>query len=72
MKNIHILRAWRRANDMKQAEIASAVGMSPQLISRIELGDIRPSMPTAKRIAAVTGGALTWYEIMAGSRENAA
>lgn len=72
MNNIHILRTWRQANDMKQTEVAAAVGMSHQLISRIERGEIRPSMPTAKRISAVTCGALTWYEIMAGSREDAA
>ena len=38
-----------------QAEIAEAVGISQQMYSAIELGERRPSVEVAKRLASVLG-----------------
>ena len=38
-----------------QAQIAKAVGISQQMYSAIELGERRPSIEVAKKIAAVLG-----------------
>ena len=38
-----------------QAQIAEAVGISQQMYSAIELGERRPSVEVAKKIASVMG-----------------
>ena len=42
-------------NGRSQAQIAEAVGISQQMYSAIELGERRPSVEVAKKIAAVMG-----------------
>ena len=42
-------------NGRAQAQIAEAVGISQQMYSFIELGERRPSVEVAKKIAAVLG-----------------
>ena len=42
-------------NGRAQAKIAEAVGISQQMYSAIELGERRPSVEVAKKIAAVMG-----------------
>ena len=42
-------------NGRAQAQIAEAVGISQQMYSAIELGERRPSVEVAKKIAAVLG-----------------
>lgn len=42
-------------NGRAQAQIAEAVGISQQMYSAIELGERRPSVDVAKKIAAVLG-----------------
>lgn len=41
--------------DMTQIEVASAVGITQQMYWMIENGERRPSVETAKKIAAVLG-----------------
>lgn len=42
-------------NGRAQAQIAEAVGISQQMYSAIEVGERRPSVDVAKKIAAVLG-----------------
>jgi len=51
------LRKWLIdiRNGRTQAQIAEAVGISQQMYSAIELGERRPSVEVAKKIAAVLG-----------------
>ena len=42
-------------NGRSQAQIAEAVGISQQMYSAIELGERRPSVEVAKKIASVMG-----------------
>jgi putative transcriptional regulator len=51
------LRKWLIdiRNGRAQAQIAKAAGITQQMYSAIELGERRPSVEVAKRIAAVLG-----------------
>jgi len=51
------LRKWLIdiRNGRTQAQIAEAVGISQQMYSFIELGERRPSVEVAKKIASVMG-----------------
>ena len=42
-------------NGRSQAQIAEAVGITQQMYSAIELGERRPSVEVAKKIASVMG-----------------
>jgi DNA-binding XRE family transcriptional regulator len=56
-KEGHVLRKWLIdiRNGRSQAQIAEAVGISQQMCSAIELGERRPSVEVAKKIASVMG-----------------
>ena len=53
------LRTWlkdiRAKNELTQQEVANAANVDVTMISKIELGDRRPSVEVAKKIAAVLG-----------------
>ncbi|HOQ07045.1 MAG TPA: helix-turn-helix transcriptional regulator [Clostridiales bacterium] len=51
------LREWliRLRGKRSQAEVAAECGVSQQFYSAIELGERRPSVEVAKKIAAVLG-----------------
>jgi transcriptional regulator with XRE-family HTH domain len=50
----NILRLARIKRDLTQRQLASAAGVSPSTIGRIESGAVQPSLPTlAKLLAAV-------------------
>jgi putative transcriptional regulator len=51
------LRKWliELRNGYTQTQIAEAVGITQQMYSFIELGERRPSVEVAKKIAAVMG-----------------
>jgi putative transcriptional regulator len=51
------LRKWliEIRNGRAQAQIAEAAGITQQMYSAIELGERRPSVEVAKKIAAVMG-----------------
>jgi len=51
------LRKWliEIRKGRSQAQIAEAVGISQQMYSAIELGERRPSVEVAKKIASVMG-----------------
>ena len=51
------MRKWlfELRNGYTQTQIAKAVGISQQMYSFIELGERRPSVEVAKKIAAVMG-----------------
>lgn len=49
------LKDLRIKQELRQIDIATAVGISPQQYSYIENGDRNPSAPVAKRIAAYLG-----------------
>ena len=53
------MRIWiydvRRAKRLTQADVANACGISKAALSNIESGKRRPSVPLAKKLAAVLG-----------------
>ena len=49
------LKHIRIDSDMKQIEVAAAAGITQQMYWMIENGERRPSVETAKKIAAVLG-----------------
>ena len=51
------MRKWliEIRNGRAQAQIAEAAGITQQMYSAIELGERRPSVEVAKKIAAVMG-----------------
>ena len=53
------LRTWlkdiRAKKELTQREVANAANVDVTMISKIELGDRRPSVEVAKKIAAVMG-----------------
>lgn len=51
------MRKWliELRNGRPQAQIAKAAGITQQMYSAIELGERRPSVEVAKKIAAVLG-----------------
>ena len=49
------LRNKRLENKLTQSEIAEMAGVDATMISKIELGERRPSVELAKKIASVLG-----------------
>ncbi len=53
------MRTWlkdiRAKNKLTQQEVANAANVDVTMISKIELGERRPSVEVAKKIAAVLG-----------------
>lgn len=53
------MRKWlkdlRAKKDLTQQEVANAANVDVTMISKIELGERRPSVEVAKKIAAVLG-----------------
>ena len=53
------MRTWlkdiRAQQNMTQQEVANAANVDVTMISKIEVGERRPSVKVAKRIAAVLG-----------------
>jgi len=49
------LRSKRREKKLTQSELAEMVGADETTISKIEVGERRPSVELAKKIAAVLG-----------------
>lgn len=47
------LKAIRKAKGLRQADLAQAANISQSLVVKIEQGDRKPSVKTAKKIAAV-------------------
>lgn len=47
------LRAWRRANGLRQIDLAEKLGVTQSAVSRWECGIDEPSPPVARRILAV-------------------
>lgn len=68
---IHVLKKWRTQQGLTQYALAKRVGCAHQLISRIERGETKPSIHTAKRLEAAVGGAYAWHEIMDSEGEAA-
>lgn len=64
-----MLEAIRREKNMTQKEVAEAVGITQVSYSNIENGKRRPSVSTAKRIAAVLG--FDWTEFYDDDGESA-
>ena len=51
----HDLRKWRELRQMTQAQLASAVGMSQQMLSNIEAGKSAPNVTVAFALADALG-----------------
>lgn len=53
------MRKWLRKNrlgkGLTQSDVASLAGIDVTMVSKIELGERRPSVTVAKKIAAVLG-----------------
>ena len=54
------LKTRRKAAGLRQTDLAQAAGISQSLVVKIELGERKPSVKVAKRIAAVLG--FDWTE----------
>jgi transcriptional regulator with XRE-family HTH domain len=66
------VRALRAGKDMDQIELARHTGLSPALLSKIERGQLFPTLPTLLRIALVFGVGLDYFFISQGSRRSIA
>jgi DNA-binding transcriptional regulator YiaG len=53
------LKDWRERNGLTLRQFAEIVGSSPSLLSRIENGDARPSVPTLAALQRATNGAVS-------------
>ena len=49
------IKDMRQKEQLKQAQLAKLIGVSPSYLSLIERGKRRPSVEAAKRIGAVLG-----------------
>ena len=63
------IRQMREARGMKQIELSAASGVKQQLLSMIERGERRMTVPVARKLAAVLG--VKWYELIDGEEETA-
>lgn len=57
-KTIHLLSAWRTANDWKQGPMAELLGVTGSHLSQIETGRKSASLPLAIKINRFTKGAV--------------
>ena len=55
------IRALRLQKNMGQAQLAEHTGLSPALLSKIERGQLLPTLPTLLRIAMVFGVGLAHF-----------
>lgn len=55
---------WQNKWRMSTVDFAKKVKMNPTHVSKVANGSIIPSMATAKKIEAATGGQCVWHEIM--------
>lgn len=55
------IRALRTAKNMGQVQLAQHTGLSPALLSKIERGQLFPTLPTLLRIAMVFGVRLNHF-----------
>lgn len=54
------LKVIRKAKGLRQSDLAQAANISQSLVVKIEQGDRKPSVKTAKKIAEVLG--IDWTE----------
>ena len=54
------LKMLRKAKGLRQTDLAQAANISQSLVVKIELGERKPSVKVAQRIAAVLG--FDWTE----------
>lgn len=64
MDAVHPLRAYRKTAGKSLEDVARAVGTARSTISRIETGDIMPSLGLIARLKQATNGALTAEDFM--------
>lgn len=60
MENL-IIRKYRIQKKYSQAKLAESVGITQSAIAKFENGRIKPTVPTAKKIAEVLG--FDWTEL---------
>ncbi|MDJ0464437.1 helix-turn-helix transcriptional regulator [Streptomyces sp. H27-C3] len=52
MSTADLVRTWRTAQGLSQAELAERAGTGQAVISRIESGKLTPTLPVLERLAA--------------------
>jgi transcriptional regulator with XRE-family HTH domain len=62
------VRALRKGKKLLLAQLGTHTGLSPALLSRIERGQLVPTLPTLLRIALVFGVGLEHFFVEAGKR----
>lgn len=62
------IRALRLGKGMGQAQLAGHTGLSPALLSKIERGQLFPTLPTLLRVALVFGVGLEHFFLDSGRR----
>lgn len=65
LRVMHILTSYRKSKGISQRAFAEAVDVDQSIVSRLETGDMRPSLSLALRIDKETSGAVpvtTWAE----------
>ena len=65
-------RALRLEKDLGQVQLAQHTGLSPALLSKIERGQLFPTLPTLLRIAMVFGVGLEHFFVESGERPSVA
>lgn len=53
------IRAFRKAHNLTQAELASKLKVTQAMVAEIEAGTTRPSPELAARISSLMSGAMT-------------
>jgi transcriptional regulator with XRE-family HTH domain len=66
------IRALRLEKDLGQVQLAQHTGLSPALLSKIERGQLFPTLPTLLRIAMVFGVGLEHFFVESGERPSVA
>jgi transcriptional regulator with XRE-family HTH domain len=59
LSQVNCLKKWRETKGLTQQELAAAIGVHVQYVSKIERGERIPGMRVATRIRDFSEGALT-------------
>ena len=60
------LLLWLQKRGMRDIQLAAELGVHRSQISRIRRGIQIPSVDTARKIIALTGGKVGWADLMGG------
>lgn len=71
MSKIHPLRKWRKANAIRQNDLASRAKMATSYLCEIEKGLKEPSLALAAKLAKITDYQVNITDFVRGNRRSA-